>query len=168
MKKWKKLLTMICAFAMVFSFNVTAFAAETESTAQLETQSQNVFGMDAISNNENEDGITPYLTITGNGGSCTLDYMSSGKYVAWSVKPATLLTYTFVGEINIYTYSTGAYKGTGLCSGFGVGTESGTVDVSGMKLRSGVKYKAVFTGTATDIAGNVFAVSSEAVLPFTY
>lgn len=166
MKKWKKLLTMICAFAMVFSFNVTAFAAETESTAQLETQSQNVFGMDAISNNEN--GITPYLTITGNGGSCTLDYMSSGKYVAWSVKPATLLTYTFAGEINIYTYSTGAYKGTGLCSGFGVGTESGIVDVSGMKLRSGVKYKAVFTGTATDIAGNVFAVSSEAVLPFTY
>lgn len=76
--------------------------------------------------------------------------------------------YTFVGEINVYTYSTGAYKGTGLCSGFGVGTESGIVDVSGMKLRSGVKYKAVFTGTATDIAGNVFAVSSEAVLPFTY
>lgn len=168
MKKWKKLLTIICACAMVFLFNVTAFAAENDSANQLDLQSQNVFGMDAMSNNENEDGIMPYLTITGDGGSCTLDYMSSGKYIAWSVKPATILTYTFAGEIDIYTNSTGAYKGTGLCSGFGIGTESGIVDVSGMGLRSGVKYKAVFTGTATDIGGNVFTVSSTAVLRFTY
>jgi len=97
-----------------------------------------------------------------------LDYMSSGKYIAWSVNPATILTYTFTGEISVYTNSTGAYKGTGLCSGFGVGSESGIVDVSGMGLRSGVLYKAVFTGTATDIMGNVFVVSSEAYLPFTY
>lgn len=176
MKKWKKFLSLACATVMSLSLSVTAFAAETPN-AQLDyaveaaeeqalPQSQNVFSMDGIP--VTEDGVMPYLTITGNGGTCTLDYMSSGKYVAWSVNPATILTYTFVGEISIYTYSTGAYKGSGACAGFGIGSESGIVDVTGMGLRSGTKYKAVFTGVATDIAGNVFTVSSSASLPFTY
>ena len=28
MKKWKRLFSLVCAFAMIFSLNTTAFAAE--------------------------------------------------------------------------------------------------------------------------------------------
>lgn len=170
MKKWKKLLSLVCAFTMALSLNVTAFAAETAEVSPIETESSTesgVFGMDIVAV-ENQDGIAPYKTIEGNGGVSTINYMSSGKYVAWSVKPATILPYTFVGEVTVTTYSTGALKGTGLCSEFGVGTESNIVDVAGMGLRNGVVYKATLTGIATDAAGNKFVVSPDAYITFTY
>lgn len=170
MKKWKKISIAICSFIMVVSLNTTVFATETQLLTPNEyitqSESQNTFYMDAVSNNE--DGVSPYLTIVENGGSCKLDYISSGKYLAWTVTPATSFAYTFIGEIRVYTSSTGAYKGMGLCTAAGVGSKSGIVDVKGMKLRSGVKYKAVFSGTATDTEGNLFTVSSAAVIPFTY
>lgn len=32
MKKWKRLFSLVCAFAMIFSLNTTAFAAELPKT----------------------------------------------------------------------------------------------------------------------------------------
>lgn len=60
------------------------------------------------------------------------------------------------------------FKSTGLCSEFGVDTESSIADVAGMGLRNGVIYKATLTGIATDAAGNKFVVSPDACITFTY
>jgi hypothetical protein len=142
---------------------------ETNYTEEIQTnyiQHENNFAMDIVPTIEN--GITPYKTIYGNGGSCTIDYMASGKYVAWGVKPATSLMYTFTGTVTIYTNSTGAFKGFGPCYGMATGTKSGIVDVTGMKLRSGTVYKAVLAGTATDFLGKNYIVSPGASITFTY
>jgi len=171
----KKFLSLACVTIITLSMSVTAFASETQQLPQIEsaqevtTNSQNIFSMDTIvCPEDNENGITPFMTFIGDGGRCTLDYLSSGRYVAWTVKPDTILPYMFSGEISIYTVSTGAYRGTGFCSATGFGTGSGIVDVLGMRLNPGTVYRAEFSGTATDATGNIYTVSPFAKISFTY
>ncbi len=43
--------------------------------------------------------IMPMKTITGNAGSCTLDYVD--RSIQWAVKPKTTKKYLFIGNIRI-------------------------------------------------------------------
>jgi hypothetical protein len=175
-KLLNQFLCIFCSAIAIIGTSTTVFATDsyqtyfkdeiTEAVKADNLQNEHNFTMDAEPVIDN--GITPYKTIVGNGGSCTIDYMSSAKHIAWGVKPATNLVYTFTGMITVYTNSTGALKGFGACYGMGTGTENGTVDLARMGLRSGTTYKAVFTGTATDFLGKNFHVSSGASLTFTY
>lgn len=176
MKKWKKIVSMICVLVMCMTMSMSVFATEkTDNLPELdkyiseenaENFQQNVFGMNIVE--IREASAIPRKTFYGNGGTCTLDYMDSGKYVAWGVQPATTLPYEFNGEIEIYELYSGSYCGAGVCSTVGIGTANGLVDVASMRLRDGTMYTAVFTGAAIDLEGNTFTIVSGATLNFEY
>ncbi|MEC1155660.1 hypothetical protein [Cytobacillus horneckiae] len=101
---------------------------------------------------ENPGGITPLATWQGTAGSLRLDYMSAAKSFSWGmvIPEAAGMPLVFAGVIQIYTQSTGAYKGTVYVTGAGTGRMSGVAPItSNIKLKSGTNYKAKFTGTAT-------------------
>lgn len=170
MKKWRKLLSLMFVAVMVLSINVTAFAAEPAVKAhQAETliqevESTNVF--DVLT----KDNELSRATWIGNAGSSTLDYMSSARAFAWTINvtPTSVLPLTFAGQIDVYTTSTGAYKGSLYISGAGAGKASGVVYVDSLSLRSGTNYTAKYSGTATNTAGQVFKVVEGASISFTY
>lgn len=98
MKKWKRLFSLVCAFAMIFSLNTTAFAAELPKT-DTKQQYEITVGDEAITLEEgevveipmtlienDESGIQPSSssqTIVGNAG--TLKVWGSGHYLNWSI-----------------------------------------------------------------------------------
>ena len=53
MKKWKRLFSLVCAFAMIFSLNTTAFAAELPKT-DTKQQYEITVGDEAITLEEGE------------------------------------------------------------------------------------------------------------------
>ena len=61
--------------------------------------------------------IMPMKTITGNAGSCTLDYVD--RSIQWAVKPKTTKKYLFIGNIRIVTAKTNDAKGSGSVSASG-------------------------------------------------
>lgn len=170
MKVWKKFMSLICAAIMVVSLNVTTFAAEpvSDTQATVSTAEPEGTGVFDVLTKDNELSRSAWI---GNAGSSTLDYMSSARAFAWTINvtPTSSLPLTFAGQIDIYTTSTNAYKGTLYISGAGLGKASGVVYIgSNISLRSGTHYTAKYSGTATNTAGQVFSVVSGASIGFTY
>lgn len=172
-KRWNKFLALACAFAITLTSSVTAFASEVSpidtpsslsTVEQSATESTNTFDVlykdDALSRS----------TWIGNAGSSSLDYMESNRSFAWhiNVTPVSAAYLTFVGQVDIYTTSTNAYKGTIYLSGGGFGTASGVESLNGISLRSGTHYTAKYSGTATNVLGQVFTVVDGASIGFTY
>lgn len=118
----KKFLSLACAAVMALSMNAKAFAAETTPdvqqpiTLKQDAESANVF--DVLTKN-NELSRSTWI---GNAGSSTFSYMESARAFAWSINvtPTSILPLTFAGQMDVYTTSTGAYKGTLYISGAGL------------------------------------------------
>lgn len=62
MKKWKRLFSLVCAFAMIFSLNTTAFAAELPKT-DTKQQYEITVGDEAITLEEGEVVEIPMTLI---------------------------------------------------------------------------------------------------------
>lgn len=113
--------------------------------------------------------IMPMKTITGNAGSCTLDYVD--RSIQWAVKPKTTKKYLFIGNIRIVTAKTNDAKGSGSVSASGKGTQTGQKSISSMyaKLKKGYQYKAYFSGIASTYDNKqTFMVAQDAHITFTY
>ena len=66
MKKWKRLFSLVCAFAMIFSLNTTAFAAELPKT-DTKQQYEITVGDEAITLEEGEVVEIPMTLIENDG-----------------------------------------------------------------------------------------------------
>lgn len=60
MKKWKRLFSLVCAFAMIFSLNTTAFAAELPKT-DTKQQYEITVGDEAITLEACKKGLHKYI-----------------------------------------------------------------------------------------------------------
>jgi hypothetical protein len=130
MKKWKRLFSLVCAFAMIFSLNATAFAAELPKT-DTKQQYEITVGDEVITLEEgevveipmtlienDESGIQPSSssqTIVGNAG--TLKVWGSGHYLNWSIVMTVPVTH-FVGTVSSTDITSGLSAGTTAVTGF--------------------------------------------------
>ena len=174
----KKIMVFITLMILTIGTYNTVFAADfTEMPMTMNCEQENThaeFEMyeikmeidmeDNLSGNE----IEPYKTITGSSGVSTIDYMESASMITWSVKPNTVLNYSFAGAMKIIDESTAKVVGWEDLLIAGSGRLGGEVDLYDFDLTRGHSYRAVLTGTAVDTAGNNYYVSSGAYLPFTY
>ncbi|MGN0136108.1 hypothetical protein [Anaerotignum sp.] len=127
------------------------------------------FEMIQIEENQDIDvGIEPYKTITGSRGISTINYMSSASMITWSVKPDTVLPYTFSGAMKIFDEDTGKRVGWEDLYVAGTGKLADEVDLYQFNLKKGHLYRAILTGTAVDGAEEIFYVPSGAFLTFVY
>lgn len=159
----KKFFSLLLALIMVFSMSATAFAAESSSTSPSTSNSQeeaNTTG-DIISSSTFKLVPLSRKTFWGDAGSCTLDYLSQG-YIQWTINVPGTLIVAFEG--NLHFNKLGTPFGTFNHSIISTGT-SGTEDVK-YGLSKG-NWEVEFTGIATDIEGNMYAVVEDATLPFT-
>lgn len=112
--------------------------------------------------------VEPRKTITGSGGVARLDYVKLGTQITWSIKPSTILPYTFAGTLKIYnTKKTKCYRTFNLYEA-GVGTEGNDVFIGGLGLRKGSNYVAKLEGSAITVPVGVYWVSDDAELTFNY
>ena len=153
----KKLVSAVLSLVIFISVSTMAFA---------ESPYKHVFGMWTDSP-EVGSGIMPFETFIGNGGSCTLDYMESGKHLAWSVSPDTPSSYTFTGEVTVKTQS-GSIIWSFPCEMGGIGTVSGTFYIRNIGLSNGTSYRAELSGTAIDSNGRVYNVVPDASISFVF
>lgn len=130
MKKWKRLFSLVCAFAMIFSLNTTAFAAELPKT-DTKQQYEITVGDEAITLEEgevveipmtlienDESGIQPSSssqTIVGNAG--TLKVWGNGHYLNWSIVMTVPVTH-FIGTVSSTDITSGLSAGTSGVTGF--------------------------------------------------
>lgn len=158
----KKFLTLLTAIVLSITMVTSSFASEIPEDI-IPGDASGTFEMITNNPENNDTGISLYQTFYGSGGACSLDYMSSNRSIAWRVTPATKQFFTFVGEITIRNGSTNNYLTSYSVSGSGTGSVSGvTPRIKGMV--NGQIYKAVFTGEAMDLSGNIYLVTAGAVL----
>lgn len=81
MKKWKRLFSLVCAFAMIFSLNTTAFAAELPKT-DTKQQYEITVGDEAITLEEGEVVEIPMTLI---------EMMSRAYNLLQAVKPLSAM-----------------------------------------------------------------------------
>lgn len=167
----KKMVSILLSLVLFFSLPIIAHA--TENTTPIDAPSlgdivvHGEFGL--TTHTIPVSDISPYHTVTGPGGTSTIDHMSGG-FIRWSVTPLTLQNYTFTGTLEIISYSTGQVVGS--TSLFGVAdiitgfTTSGIVDLRQFSLKSGTSYKAKLSGTAIDADGTVYTVLPTASIHF--
>ncbi len=131
-------------------------------------QATETYPMEKIETIQTEEHpeIELYGTFEGNGGITTLDYLDDDRAIYWTVRPNTILPYSFLGEIHIYTIL-GKYIDFLSCGGEGIGELYGKEDVSWLQLANG-HYEAVFVGTATDALGTQFRVKDDSKIVFHY
>ena len=111
----KKIFFLIFSLIFVFSQSLPVFATEISQSVVKESLGEAIthceFSMILQMNNDNEIG--PRKTIMGDGGVCTLDYMSGG-YILWRVTPNTTENHTFNGTMEIRD-SNGSYIDSDSC-----------------------------------------------------
>lgn len=90
-------------------------------------------------------------TVTGNGGTAYIEYMSSSRTLTWGVKPATAWPYRFSGVVS-YSYG---YNGKTPISGTGFGWEGDEIAAPGPY---GTYIWAELGGTAFALDGDAFVV----------
>ena len=160
----KKFLSLILSLVMICTISISAFAAESTSTAPSTT-------INSQEETENTGNVVSSLTFKliplsrktfwGDAGSCTLDYLSQG-YIQWTINVPGTVIVAFEG--NLHFNKLGTPFGTFNHSITSTGT-SGTEDVK-YGLSKG-NWEVEFTGIATDIEGNMYSVVEDATLPFT-
>lgn len=170
MRNLRKLTVVVCAALLVIGLHapLTTYSQEIQATASMSTANCNEFDVLFITDG---DHIAPDATWIGNGGFSTLDYMSSAQAFAWSIDitEVSSLPLTFSGAIDIYTQSTGVYRGTVYISGSGLGKASGVGYVSpSIALQRGVNYVAKYSGTAVNSIGLKAKVVPGASIVFNY
>ena len=114
------------------------------------------------------ENILERATFWGNGGSVTLDYMSSGGYVAWKINPNTPYSYVFSGSLEIRLASNNSLKKSIPIAASGTGSKSGTVEVYYLGLKKGTRYKAILKGALTATAGTTMLIDDSVQIEFTY
>lgn len=152
MKKWRRLFSLVCVFAMIFSINVTAFAAE---VPRIDSQPQYeiTIGSEVITLEEgevaefpmnliktDESGAQTYSssqTIMGDAG--TLKVWGSGHYFNWDIDMKVPVT-IFLGTVDCTDLTSGLSAGSVAVTGF-----SGKCNCARI---SGHKYVAHLDGTA--------------------
>lgn len=162
--KRKNLLCLVFALVMMFSLSTTLFADKKQPGL-------GTSGVFDVKIQPAENQIAPASTWIGNAGVSRLDYMGFARAFSWSidVTQTSVLPLVFTGTVDIYTASTGSYRGTVYLSGSGFGSASGVTYIpSGISLRSGTNYIARFSGTATNTAGQIFTVVPNASINFLY
>lgn len=126
MKKWNKILSVVCAVVIAVTTNITTLAAPNTSPQKYEITVGNsavsfnegekiVFGMEAV------ESATPLTragsqTVTGNVG--TLTVWGSGSYFYWDIK-LTVPASSFVGFVDATDITSGFSCGLTSISGFG-------------------------------------------------
>lgn len=130
MKKWKKKLSILCIFALLFSLNITTFAAETPTTDT--AQQYKIFvGDNAITLKEGEVAEVP-MTLIQNGNSDIATYSSSqtivgeagtlkvwgsGHYLYWTIVMNVPVTH-FIGTVSSKDMTSNLSSGTTPVTGF--------------------------------------------------
>ena len=86
MKKWKRLFSLVCAFAMIFSLNTTAFAAELPKT-DTKQQYEITVGDEAITLEEGEVVEIP-MTLIENDESAHKTFFKQSNHCrqCWNIK----------------------------------------------------------------------------------
>ena len=158
-KNLRKIVSLVLVLAMTLAISVPGFAADTHSqqntSASQTTNSSQTFAMVPKGS---LDQITPRGTFIGDGGWCTITWMSSGKYIHWEIGLNTTAVASFNGYMSVEGLTSPyASKGANLSGA------SGLVDCS--NLPSG-QYSAHMTGTAVGLDGNMYTVVPNATINF--
>lgn len=169
MRTFKIIIGFLCVTVLAVSINLTAFAAENNEVSSITTTNETT-KFDMFIENTN---ITPFSSWFGSAGSSSLDYMPGGQAFAWSidVSKTSILPLTFAGMIDVYNTSTNKHMFTIFIDGSGFGKTSGVGYMTLMhraSLRSGTHYTAKYSGTAINIAGQIFHVVDGASIGFVY
>ncbi|KOY80845.1 hypothetical protein I6G82_10630 [Lysinibacillus macroides] len=152
MRKYFKVLLAFSVIFIIGIFNFNIGYAQAEE--QISDNIDNTFEMYELKNTEEDNNIiTPFATFWGNSGTAEINYMPTARAFAWSLNiPGTSGKFlSFTCRADIYTQSTGAFKGSMYFSGGGTGFSiSGLADINGVSLTKGVSYLARFTGEAVE------------------
>lgn len=165
----KKIISLFLVVCLCIVCILPAMAANPQIASETnQSNSTHEFGMIAVPNDSSNGNVIAPMKSTWSdaGGVSTLDYLTSGKYIAWSIKPSTVVPYYFTGTIYIVN-GRGNTAGTFPVSGLGEGLKDGIVDISHIGLTKGFHYTAVFEGIAKTEFINYY-VSPNARLPFAY
>jgi len=174
MKKYFKILIALSViFIIGKSFFNMSFA---QAQDQISENTDNTFEIyEAKKMEEDNNVITPFGTFWGSDGTATFNYMPTARSFSWTLNiPAASGAFlSFTCRADIYTQSTGAFKGSMYFSGGGYGPSiSGVADINGVSLTKGVSYIARFQGEAVESPSlKVYYVSPQAYdngIPFTY
>ncbi|WP_315069254.1 hypothetical protein [uncultured Clostridium sp.] len=169
MKKNKKILSGLIALSVITSMSfssigVQAATKDTKTNISNVTKSDNKGTSVKVTKdklNKIDSGVHLDMTVSGDGGSATLD--PKHKSVYWKVKPATDWPYVFKGTLEVDYYN-GESEYFNL-SGIGAlgSSVSDTVSLSGTG-----GYSVYLRGEATDLAGDEFTVLPDCEAGFGY
>ncbi len=106
-----------------------------------------------VNNDTTGNVIVPFSSVTGPGGRASIVAGDSGRIVYWTVKPATLWPYDFVGVVKLRYHS--RFKRDAPIGGMGALGSSLSGSVTMNKNNGGVAY---LSGTAYAISGDQYKV----------
>ncbi|WP_141905804.1 hypothetical protein [Lysinibacillus sp. Y5S-8] len=152
MKKYSKILLALGVIFVMGISNYNIGYAQTED--QISENTGNTFEMYEVKNIEEDSNvITPFGTFWGSDGTSTFNYITNARSFSWTLNiPAASGSFlSFSCRADIYSQSTGAFKGSMYFSGGGYGPSiSGVADINGVSLTKGVSYVARFQGESVE------------------
>lgn len=149
----EKYLKILLAFSVVFILGIFKIDYA-QAEEKFSDNTDNNFEMYELKNIEEDNNVlTPFATFWGDSGTSTFNYSPNARAFSWTLNiPGAAGNFlSFTCRADIYTQSTGAFKGSMYFSGGGTGPGvSGLADIKGVSLTKGVSYLARFAGEAVE------------------
>lgn len=145
MKKFAQI-PMLVAAVISLCLGSPVFASPSTEPETLSEEILHAEGPISVCTSPDTSDITPYITVTGNGGIAVLDYTGGGE-LYWAIDPAFSSSYSYSLIITLTNNRTGSVIRYPI-SGFGSGRTDGIVDLN---VSDGNTYTVTMSGHADDV-----------------